>query len=344
MQACFSFLGGGAQKAAPPAGNFKVCVCGGAGGIGQPLAMLMAMDDNVAELWVQDVTMAMVPAAGVAADLSHIEKKCKVKSIAIDPKLPAVDQLQECLTGCHLVLVPAGVPRKPGMTRDDLFNINAGIAKGLVEACAKYCPNAILALIVNPVNSIVPAMAEIYKKRGKDPKKVIGVTTLDCVRANKFVAEITGKNPNDIEIPVIGGHAGVTIMPVFSQDPIGATIPADKIEALDKRVQDAGTEVVTAKDGKGSATLSMAYSGARLGKAVLAGLAGTPTTECAYVLSNSSVSSLPYFTSKVTFGKNGVEQVHGLGPMNAYEKKRLEEASNTLKTEMDRGLEYAAKQ
>merc|ERR1719183_3029152 len=99
---------------------------------------------------------------------------------------------------------------------------------------------------------------------------VVGVTTLDVVRANKFVAEITGKNPADIAVPVIGGHAGVTIMPVFSQDPIAATISASKIPDLDKRTQDAGTEVVNAKGGKGSATLSMAYAGARLGGAVMA--------------------------------------------------------------------------
>merc|ERR1712113_1215076 len=176
----------------------------------------------------------------------------KVVGYAIDPSKPAVDQLEECLTGCHLVLVPAGVPRKPGMTRDDLFNINAGIAKGLVDACAKYCPEAVIGLIVNPVNSIVPAMAEIYKSKGLDPMKIVGVTSLDIVRANKFVAEITGKSPADVEVPVIGGHAGVTIMPVFSQDPIAATIDVSKIEALDKRTQDAGTEVVNAKGGKGS--------------------------------------------------------------------------------------------
>merc|ERR1712166_1647406 len=121
----------------------------------------------------------------------------------------------------------------------------------------------------------------------------VGVTTLDCVRANKFVSEITGKHPSEIDIPVIGGHAGVTIMPVFSQDPAGASIPKDKIPELDKRVQDAGTEVVNAKNGKGSATLSMAYAGARLGKAILAGLAGRQTVECAYV--QSSVTDLPYF-------------------------------------------------
>merc|ERR1712124_217959 len=111
---------------------------------------------------------------------------------------------------------------------------------------------------------------------GLDPTKIVGVTTLDCVRANKFVAEITGKNPNFVRVPVIGGHAGVTILPVFSQDKTAASIDKDKIPDLDKRVQDAGTEVVNAKNGKGSATLSMAYAGARLGSAILAGLAAKP--------------------------------------------------------------------
>merc|ERR1712096_386687 len=151
-------------------------------------------------------------------------------------------------------------------------------------------------------------MCELYKKKGLDPNKILGVTTLDCVRANKFVAEKLGVDPSQVDIPVIGGHAGATIMPVFSQDGYGSQLSADEVEALDKRVQDAGTEVVNAKNGKGSATLSMAYAGARLGKAVLAGLAGKPTTECAYVgVDGLGVSDLPYFTTKVTFGKSGVE-------------------------------------
>merc|ERR1712014_28374 len=111
--------------------------------------------------------------------------------------------------------------------------------------------------------------------------------------------------------------------PVFSQDKHAAKIPEAQIPALDKHVQDAGTDVVNAKAGKGSATLSMAYAGARLGKAVLAGLNGTPTTECAYVLSHV-VTGCPYFTSKVTFGKNGVQQVHGIGKLNDYEQTRLD--------------------
>merc|ERR1712084_16109 len=168
------------------------------------------------------------------------------------------------------------------------------------EACAKYCPDAVLGMIVNPVNSVVPAMAELYKKKGLDPAKIVGITTLDVVRANKFVGEITGKDPRYIRVPVIGGHAGTTILPVFSQDKAAATIDKDKIPDLDKKVQDAGTEVVEAKNGKGSATLSMAYAGARMAKSVLAGLMGRKRTECAYVMSD--VTDLPYFSSKVLFG------------------------------------------
>merc|ERR1719181_1473835 len=199
-----------------------------------------------------------------------------------------------------------------------------------------------LGLIVNPVNSIVPAMCELYKKKGLDPKKIVGVTTLDCVRANKFVAERMGVHPNQVNINVVGGHAGATIMPVFSQDRYGAQIPQDELEALDKRVQDAGTEVVNAKNGKGSATLSMAYAGARLGKAVLSGLAGKPKTEAAYVASNGISSDLPYFASKVTFGPNGAEKVHPVGELSDYEKTRLAEVTKQLKDEIDTGLKYAA--
>jgi len=321
-------------------GSFKVCVVGGAGGIGQPLSMLMALDPNVAELCVYDLTIAMVPAAGVAADLSHLNTRCKVSSYAFDKDDKAVEKAGECLTGCHLVLVPAGVPRKPGQDRKDLLATNAGIAKNIVEACAKFCPEAVVALIVNPVNSVVPAMCEMWVKKGLKASKIVGVTTLDCVRAEKFVHEATGGPLEEISVPVIGGHAGTTILPLFSQNAHAKKIPAEQVPEMDKKVQDAGTVVVAAKNGKGSATLSMGFAGARLGKAVLAGLAGEKATECAYV--KSGVSELPYFASRVTFGKEGVEEVHGLGELSEYESGRLAGLLPTLKEEIEMGLEYAA--
>ena len=98
------------------------------------------------------------------------------------------EQLEAVLVGMDLVIIPAGIPRKPGMTRDDLFNINAGIVRTLCEGVAKCCPDAIVNIISNPVNSTVPIAAEVFKRAGVyNPKRLMGVTTLDVVRANTFV-------------------------------------------------------------------------------------------------------------------------------------------------------------
>jgi malate dehydrogenase len=123
------------------------------------------------------------------------------------------------------------------MTRDDLFKINAGIVKGLIEGVAQYAPKAYILVISNPVNSTVPIAAEVLKKAGVfDPKKLFGVTTLDVVRAETFVASITGeKDPQTLSIPVIGGHSGETIVPLFSQAKPSVEIPSDKLDALVNR-------------------------------------------------------------------------------------------------------------
>jgi hypothetical protein len=149
---------------------------------------------------------------GVAADVSHINTAAQVKGYAGDAELGAA------LKDADLVIIPAGVPRKPGMTRDDLFKINAGIVAGLTEACATHCPNAMINMISNPVNSTVPIAAEVLKKRGAyDPKKLFGVTTLDVVRAKTFYAEKNGLETAKVDVPVVGGHAGITILPLLSQ-------------------------------------------------------------------------------------------------------------------------------
>jgi malate dehydrogenase len=98
---------------------------------------------------------------------------------------------QASLEGAEVVIIPAGVPRKPGMTRDDLFNINASIVRDLAVAAAEVCPKALIGIISNPVNSTVPIASEVFKKAGVyDPNRIFGITTLDVVRANAFIAEL----------------------------------------------------------------------------------------------------------------------------------------------------------
>lgn len=309
------------------------------------MSLLMAIDPNVAELNVYDLKGSVVPAEGVAADLDQLCSQARVRGFQFERTDRAVDKAEACLTGCDLVLIPAGVPRKPGQSRSDLLDINAGIAQNVVEGCARWCPGAVLGLIVNPVNSVVPAMCELWTKKGLDSRKIVGVTSLDMVRSAKFVHEKTGAKAEAVKVPVVGGHAGSTILPLFSQDKFAGDILAADVPALDVKVQEAGTAVVNAKAGKGSATMAMAYAGARLGGTVLRGLKGEAVpaeerTECAYV--KSSITELPYFSSKVTFGPLGVEKVHDLGKLSQYEADRLEKLKPVLQSEIQEGLDYAA--
>lgn len=321
------------RRAAPGALKHqrKVAVLGAAGGIGQPLALLMKLNPLVSSLSLYDI--ANTP--GVAADVSHINTRALVTGYAGD------EQLEDALKGADVVIIPAGVPRKPGMTRDDLFNINAGIVKSLCTAIAKYCPEAVVNMISNPVNSTVPIAAEVFKKASTyDPKKLFGVTTLDVVRARTFYAAKRDLAVEDVDVPVVGGHAGITILPLFSQATPKATAKDDELDALTKRTQDGGTEVVQAKAGKGSATLSMAYAGALFAESCLKGLNGeSDVVECSYVA--SSVTELPFFSSKVRLGKNGVEEVLGLGTLSEYEKKALEALKPELKSSIQKGIDFA---
>lgn len=120
------------------------------------------------------------------------------------------------------------------MTRDALFQINAGIIRDLVTGVAKYCPKAFVLIISNPVNSTVPIAAEILKAHKVfDATRLFGVTTLDVVRASTFTAEITGeRDSRKIVVPVIGGHSGATIVPLLSLAQPACKIPADKLDGL----------------------------------------------------------------------------------------------------------------
>ena len=307
----------------------KVAVLGAAGGIGQPLSLLLMKGLPAgSELALYDVN-PVVP--GVAKDLSHIPTGVKVSG-------HGAEQLEDALKNCDVVVIPAGVPRKPGMTRDDLFNTNAGIVKNLVAAGAKACPNACYAIITNPVNSTVPIAAETLKQAGVyDPRKVFGVTTLDVIRSKTFVGELKGLAPEDVEVTVVGGHSGETIIPLLSQ--IGVDFTAEEVEQLTPRIQNAGTEVVEAKAGGGSATLSMADAGARFTLHLVAALSGTESVQCTFV----EVQGQPteFLALPVRLGKRGVEEVLDAGEFSAYERKIFDDMIPGLKGNIAKGQAFA---
>jgi len=323
----------------------KAVVLGASGGIGQPLSLLCKASPLIDELALYDV----VNTPGVTADLSHISSVAKITGY-----LPKDDGLKHALTGADVCIIPAGIPRKPGMTRDDLFKINAGIVKGLIEGIAEYCPKAFILVISNPVNSTVPIAAEVLKKKNVfDAKRLFGVTTLDVVRAETFVQDITGeRDPAATVIPVIGGHSGETIVPLFSQAKPKVDIPEDKLDALVNRVQFGGDEVVKAKDGAGSATLSMAYAGFRFAERLMKaakGEEGVVEPTFVYLPGVSGGDEIAketgcdFFSVPVELGPSGAEKaVNVLGKANAYEKKLIEKAIEGLKGNIEKGVEFVA--
>jgi len=309
----------------------KVVVLGAAGGIGQALGLLLKTQlPNGTELSLYDIA-PVTP--GVAADLSHIPTAVKVSGFAGEDPSPA-------LVNADIVLISAGVARKPGMDRSDLFKINAGIVKNLVSACADTCPNALIGIITNPVNTTVAIAADVLKKKGVyDPARLFGITTLDIIRSSTFVAEVNGVNPEDVSVPVIGGHSGITILPLLSQS--GFDFDEASAALMTKRIQNAGTEVVEAKAGGGSATLSMGQAAAKFGLSLVRALNGDEgIIECTYV--EGSGDRARFFAQPVLLGKNGVEKILGFGDLSAFEEKTLNAALETLRSDIKIGEEFVS--
>jgi malate dehydrogenase len=313
--------------------QMKVALLGASGGIGQPLGLLLKLNPLISHLALYDI----VHTPGVAADISHCSTPAKVTG-HLGPQ-----QLRDALEGSAVVVIPAGVPRKPGMTRDDLFNTNASIVRDLTSACAKFSPKAMILVITNPVNSTVPIATEVFKLHGVyDPKRIIGVTTLDIVRANTFIAQAKGLDVNQVSCPVVGGHSGVTIVPLISQCTPPVSFPQEERLALMARIQNAGTEVVEAKAGAGSATLSMAYAGNRFVTSILQALHGeSGVIECAFVRSDETDAK--YFSTPLLFGKEGVEKNLGLGKLIETEVNAIKAAMPELQKNIKKGEEFVAK-
>ncbi|PIA13934.1 malate dehydrogenase [Coemansia reversa NRRL 1564] len=323
----------------------SVAVLGAAGGIGQPLSLLLKLNTSVTKLHLYDI----VNVPGVAADISHVATNSEVKSF-LGPK-----QLADAVTGIDLAVIPAGVPRKPGMTRDDLFKINAGIVKTLVEAIAENSPRAFIAVISNPVNSTVPIAAEVLKAKGVfDPRRLFGVTTLDVVRASRFVRDLRSNvDAASLRVPVVGGHSGTTIVPLVSLASSPVELSESEIKELTNRIQFGGDEVVKAKDGAGSATLSMAYAGARFADSLIRGIKGESVVEPSFIalaadpagaeeIRKLGAGDLEFFAVPVELSDKGVSRIVSLGAEpSAFEREAIAVAAEALSANITTGVNFA---
>jgi len=156
------------------------------------------------------------------------------------------------------------------------------------------------------------------------------------------VAENQKWDVANVNVTVVGGHAGTTIVPLLSQIK-GARFSEADLDALTKRIQFGGDEVVAAKNGAGSATLSMAYAGFKFGERLLQAHAGKKNiVECTFVESPvAAKDGAQFFASPVTLGPDGVQEIHGLGVLSAREKANYDAMIPELSAQINKGIAFA---
>lgn len=209
----------------------------GAGQIGGVIAQLAAQRE-LGDVVVLDVAEG-VP-QGKALDMWE-----GMPVFGSDAKIIGTNNYAD-LAGSDAIIVTAGVPRKPGMSRDDLLNINIGIMKNVAENLKKYCPNAFVVIVSNPLDVMVYAC---QKLTGFPASKVCGMAgLLDSARFRAFVAAEIGVSIEDVTAMVLGGH-GDTMVPLIryctvNGIPITNFLSTEKINAIVERTKQAGGEVV----------------------------------------------------------------------------------------------------
>ena len=239
----------------------------------------------------------------------------------------------EASANSDIVIITAGIPRKPGMSRDDLLATNRGIMKNVAGQIAKYSPNAILIIVSNPLD----AMCHVAMEESGFPKeRVIGMAgVLDSARFRAFIAMELNVSVENIHALVLGGHGDTMVpLPRFSTVagiPITELMTPERIEALATRTRNGGAEIVgllktgSAYYAPASAAVEMAESILKDKKKIL---------PCAAYLEGEYGISGLFVGVPVKLGKNGVEQIISL-KLTAEEKKALDKSAAAVQELVD---------
>lgn len=234
--------------------------------------------------------------------------------------------------GSDVVVITSGLPRKPGMSRDDLISVNAGIVNTVTENIMKHSPDTILIIVSNPLD-VMTYVA--YLKSQLPSNKVMGMAgILDTARYRAFLAEALNISPKDIQGMLLGGH-GDTMVPLprytnVSGIPVTELIDSEKLNAIIERTKKGGGELVnlmgtSAWYAPGAAAAQMAEAIVRDQKRVF--------PVCAWLTGEYGLKDI-YLGVPVVLGKNGIERIIELD-LNADEKKLLTDSAKAVKEVMD---------
>jgi malate dehydrogenase len=293
----------------------------GAGNIGGELAALAARKE-LGDVWLFDIPEKVGVAQGKALDL---EQNGAV--LGYDAGIKGTASWDD-IAGADVVIITAGVPRKPGMSRDDLLTINLKIIRGVAENLKAKAPNAFVIVVSNPLDAMV---YELKKVTGFPREKVVGMAgVLDSGRFQLFLAREAGVSVKDVRAMVLGGH-GDTMVPVLSYCtingvPVTQLIAADKLQAIADRTRNGGGEIVklmgtSAFYAPASAAIQMAEAYLRDEKRLL--------PAAAFLDGEYGYKDL-YMGVPVVIGGKGVEKIVSI-QLTAEEKAMLDKSAAAVR-------------
>jgi len=298
----------------------------GAGQIGGTLAHLIGIKELVSEVVLFDVAKGI--AKGKALDIAQ--------SSSVDGfnvKFSGTDDYKD-IKDSDVIIITAGVPRKPGMSRDDLLVINLKIIKQVAEGIKNNAPNAFVICITNPLDVMVMAF---QKFSGLEAKKVVGMAgILDSSRFKLFLSLELNIPVKEIDAIVMGGHGDTMVpMPRFTKvsgRPLldlvkEGQISIEKLEEINQRTRDGGAEIVKYLE-KGSAFYAPAASGVQMAEAYLKD--EKKLLPCAAQLNGEYEVNNVYAGVPVIIGKNGVEKIEQIN-LDEEEKKQFRHSIDAVK-------------
>jgi malate dehydrogenase len=293
----------------------------GAGNIGGELAALIVRRQ------LGDVVLFDIPAKADFAKGKALDLMQNAAIEGFDANVVGTSDWADC-AGADVIIITAGVPRKPGQSRDDLVGINLPIIENVANNAKAHCPNAFVIVISNPLDVMVWAFREIT---GFDAKKVVGMAgVLDAARLQHFLAAEAGVSHKDVRAMVLGGH-GDDMVPVRSNCtiygiPVSQFISSEKLDAIEKRTRGGGGEIVKLMGT--SAYYAPATAAIEMAEAYL--LDQKRVLPCAALLNGEYGYNDLYVGVPVVLGGAGVEKIVEL-PLNDNEKAMLAKSSESVR-------------
>lgn len=298
----------------------------GAGFTGATTALMIAQKE-LGDIVLVDIPNLENPTKGKALDMLEASPVQ-----GFDAKIIGTSNYEE-ITDSDLVIVTAGIARKPGMSRDDLVNTNAGIMKSVAKEIKKYAPETYVIVLSNPVDAMTYTM---YKETGFPKERVMGQSgILDTARFRTFVAEELNLSVKDITGFVLGGH-GDDMVPLIRYSyaggiPLEKLIPKDRLDQIVERTRKGGGEIVELL-GNGSAYYAPAAALTEMAEAILKDQRRV-LPAIAYLEGEYGYSDL-YLGVPVILGGNGVEKVIELD-LTESEKAALDKSVQSVKNVMN---------